>query len=141
MAKALIITEKPSVAREFANVLKVNGRNDGYIENAEYVITWCVGHLVEMLYPEAYDEKYKRWRVEDLPFLPEEYKYGVIDNVKQQYETVHSLLHRDDIGVVYWAGDSGKEGQTIEENIRKFGGVREGMEELRKHSRNSRDNK
>jgi len=131
LAKKLIITEKPSVARDFARVLGVNGRQNGYIENNEYVITWCVGHLVEMLYPEAYDEKYKRWRVEDLPFLPEEYKYGVIDNVKQQYETVHSLLHREDIGVVYWAGDSGKEGQTIEENIRKFGGVREGMEERR----------
>ena len=131
MAKKLIITEKPSVARDFARVLGVAGRGNGYIENDEYVISWCVGHLVEMLYPEAYDEKYKKWRLEDLPFLPENYKYGVIDNVRQQYETVHSLLHREDISVVYWAGDSGKEGQTIEENIRKFGGVREGMEERR----------
>lgn len=131
MAKKLIITEKPSVARDFARVLSVNGRQNGYIENNEYVITWCVGHLVEMLYPEAYDERYKKWRVEDLPFLPSEYKYGVIDNVRQQYEIVHSLLHREDIDLVYWAGDSGKEGQTIEENIRKFGGVREGMEERR----------
>ncbi|MBQ9141640.1 MAG: topoisomerase C-terminal repeat-containing protein, partial [Lachnospiraceae bacterium] len=112
-------------------VLGVNGRQNGYIENNEYVITWCVGHLVEMLYPEAYDERLKKWRLEDLPFLPKEYKYGVIDNVRQQYETVHSMLHRKDIDLVYWAGDSGKEGQTIEENIRKFGGVREGMEERR----------
>ncbi|MBR3769239.1 MAG: topoisomerase C-terminal repeat-containing protein [Lachnospiraceae bacterium] len=131
MAKKLIITEKPSVAYDFARVLGVNGRKTGYIENDEYVISWCVGHLVEMLYPEAYDEKYKKWRTEDLPFLPEEYKYGVIDSVKQQYDIVHSLLHREDISVVYWAGDSGKEGQTIEENIRKFGGVRNGMTELR----------
>ncbi|MBQ8821061.1 MAG: topoisomerase C-terminal repeat-containing protein [Lachnospiraceae bacterium] len=131
MAKKLIITEKPSVARDFARVLGVSGRQNGYIENSEYVISWCVGHLVEMLYPEAYDEKYKRWRLEDLPFLPKDYKYGVIDSVKQQYDIVHSLLHREDIDVVYWAGDSGKEGQTIEENIRKFGGVREGMTEKR----------
>lgn len=131
MTKKLIITEKPSVARDFARVLNVNGRQNGYIENDEYVITWCVGHLVEMLYPEAYDIKYGKWKVEDLPFLPHTYKYGVISNVKQQYETVNSLLHRDDISTVYWAGDSGKEGQTIEENIRNFGGVREGIQELR----------
>ena len=80
MAKSLIITEKPSVAQEFARILGVSGRNDGYIENDKYVITWCVGHLVEMVYPEEYDEKYKRWRLEDLPFLPEEYKYNVIHN-------------------------------------------------------------
>lgn len=131
MGKKLIITEKPSVARDFARVLGVDGRGNGYIENNEYVISWCVGHLVEMLYPESYDERYKKWRLEDLPFLPKEYKYGVIDSVKQQYETVHGLLHRADIDVCYWAGDSGKEGQTIEENIRNFGGVREGMTELR----------
>ena len=131
MAKSLIITEKPSVAQEFARILGVNGRKDGYIENDDYVITWCVGHLVEMVYPEAYDEKYKRWRLEDLPFLPEEYKYNVIPDVSKQYDTVHRMLFREDIETVYWAGDAGKEGQTIEENIRRFGGVREGMKELR----------
>lgn len=131
MAKSLIITEKPSVAQEFARILGVSGRNDGYIENDKYVITWCVGHLVEMVYPEEYDEKYKRWRLEDLPFLPEEYKYNVIPNVSKQYDTVHRMLFREDIETVYWAGDAGKEGQTIEENIRRFGGVREGMKELR----------
>ncbi len=131
MAKSLIITEKPSVAQEFARILGVNGRNDGYIENDDYVITWCVGHLVEMVYPEAYDEKYKRWRLEDLPFLPEEYKYNVIPDVSKQYDTVHRMLFREDIETVYWAGDAGKEGQTIEESIRRFGGVREGMKELR----------
>ena len=131
MGKSLIITEKPSVAQEFARVLHVSGRQNGYIENQEYVITWCVGHLVGMVYPESYDMKYKKWKLEDLPFLPEEYKYDVIPEVKTQYEIVHRMLHREDISRVYWAGDSGKEGQTIEENIRNYGGVREGMEELR----------
>lgn len=131
MSKSLIITEKPSVAQEFARILHVSGRNDGYIENGEYVITWCVGHLVEMVYPEEYDVKYKKWRLEDLPFLPRDYKYNVIPAVSRQYDVVHRMLHREDISRVYWAGDAGKEGQTIEENIRRFGGVREGMEELR----------
>ena len=131
MGKALIITEKPSVAREFAQVLGVSGRGDGYIENDKYVITWCVGHLVEMVYPEDYDERFKKWRLEDLPFLPRDYKYNVIPAVSKQYDVVHGMLHRADIDTVYWAGDAGKEGQTIEENIRNFGGVREGMKELR----------
>lgn len=131
MGKRLIITEKPSVAQEFAKVLNVSGRRDGYIENSNYVITWCVGHLVGLVYPEEYDIKYKEWRLEDLPFLPEEYKYDVIGSVRKQYDIVHNALHREDIDVVYWAGDAGKEGQTIEENIRNFGGVREGMEEKR----------
>ena len=131
MGKSLIITEKPSVAQEFAKVLHVSGRKDGYIENDEYVITWCVGHLVGLVYPESYDERYKKWKLEDLPFLPKDYKYDVIENVKKQYEIVHGMLMREDIDRVYWAGDAGKEGQTIEENIRNFGGVREGMEELR----------
>ena len=129
--KKLIITEKPSVAQEFARILGVSGRNDGYIENSDYVITWCVGHLVEMVYPEVYDEKYKKWKLEDLPFLPKEYKYDVIPAVSKQYDVVHKMLHREDIDTVYWAGDAGKEGQTIEENIRMYGGVRKGMKELR----------
>jgi DNA topoisomerase-3 len=131
MSRKLIITEKASVARDFARVLNVNGKGKGFIENDKVVITWCVGHLVEMLYPESYDIKYKKWRAEDLPFLPENYKYGVIKNVSEQYNIVHSYLNSEDIDTVYWAGDSGKEGQTIEENIRNFGGVREGMNELR----------
>lgn len=131
MGKKLIITEKPSVAREFATVLHVNGRLDGYIENTEYVISWCVGHLVGLVYPEDYDLKYKEWKLEDLPFLPKDYKYHVIESVSKQYDIVHGLLQREDIDTVYWAGDAGKEGQTIEENIRNYGGVREGMKELR----------
>ena len=131
MAKSLIITEKPSVAQEFARILGVSGRGDGYIENKEYVITWCVGHLVEMVYPEVYDEKYKKWKLEDLPFLPADYKYDVIPAVRKQYGVVNSMPHREDVDTVSWAGDAGKEGQTIEENIRMYGGVREGMKELR----------
>lgn len=129
--KSLIITEKPSVARDFARVLGVSGNQKGFIENDTYVISWCFGHLVEMAYPEVYDEKYKKWKLEDLPFLPDEYKYGVVESAKDQYKIVNSLLHREDIDTVYWAGDSGKEGQTIEENIRNYGGVRQGMKELR----------
>ena len=131
MGKKLIITEKPSVAQEFARVLHVSGRRNGYLENDQYVITWCVGHLVEMVYPEDYDEKYRKWKLEDLPFLPATYKYHVIENVRGQYDIVETMLHREDIDTVYWAGDSGKEGQTIEENIRNFGGVRDGMKERR----------
>ena len=117
--KTLIITEKPSVAREYAKILHVSGNRNGSIENGEYVITWCVGHLVEMCYPEKYDEKYKKWNLKDLPFLPQTYKYEVIGNVKKQYDVVNSLLHREDIGTVLWAGDSGREGQVIEELIRR----------------------
>ena len=131
MGKKLIITEKPSVARDFARVLKVSGNQKGFIENDEYVVSWCYGHLVQMVYPEEYDIKYKKWNLEDLPFLPKDYKYGVVESAKDQYQVVNGLLHRDDIDTVYWAGDSGKEGQTIEENIRNYGGVRNGMTELR----------
>ena len=89
LGKKLIITEKPSVARDFARVLRVGGNQNGFIENNEYVISWCYGHLVQMVYPEDYDMKYKRWNLEDLPFLPEEYKYGVnkVTN-STSYETV-----------------------------------------------------
>ena len=95
MGKNLIITDKPSVAQEFAKVLHVNGRGDGYIENQDYVISWCVGHLVGLVYPESYDIKYKKWKLEDLPFLPKDYKYDVIPSVRKQYDIVHGLLQRD----------------------------------------------
>ena len=131
MGKTLIITEKPSVAREYAAILGVKGRGDGLIENESYVITWCVGHLVEMLYPDAYDEKYRKWNLNDLPFLPAEYKYSVIKSSGKQYKTVTKCLHREDVSEVLWAGDSGREGQVIEELIRMQGGVREGMTERR----------
>lgn len=129
--KKVIITEKPSVAQDFAKILGVSGKHDGFIENDKWIITWCVGHLVSMLYPESYDEKYKKWNIADLPFIPESYKYGVISSVAKQYKAVRTILHRDDVDTVYWAGDAGKEGQVIEENIRRYGGVRKGIKELR----------
>ena len=131
MGKTLIITEKPSVAREYAKILNVTGRRDGFIENENYIITWCVGHLIEMCYPDKYDEKYAKWNMADLPFLPKEYKYDVIANVRKQYDIVTGALHREDVSDVLWAGDSGREGQVIEELIRMYGGVREGINERR----------
>ncbi len=131
MGKTLIITEKPSVAREYANILSVRGNRNGWIENDDYVITWCVGHLIEMSYPEVYDEKYKKWKMEDLPFLPQEYRYDIIPNIKNQYEIVHNQMHREDISTILYAGDSGREGEVIIQLIRNYGGVRPGMKELR----------
>lgn len=115
MAKYLLITEKPSVAMEFAKVLNINGnRKNGYIESNDWIITWCVGHLVTMSYPEKYDENLKFWRLDTLPFIPNEYKYEVINAVEKQYEVVKSLMLREDIEVIYNAGDSGREGEYIQ---------------------------
>ncbi len=114
MGKSLFIAEKPSVAREFAKALKYNMRNsDGYMESEEAVVTWCVGHLVTMSYPEAYDEKYKRWSLNTIPFIPEEFKYEVIENVKKQFEIVSGLLNRKDVETIYVCTDSGREGEYI----------------------------
>ena len=114
MPKKLLITEKPSVAMEFAKVLKINGqRKDGYLESENWIVTWCVGHLVTMSYPEAYDEKLKFWRLDTLPFMPKEYKYEVISNVQKQYNIIKNLLSRDDVDSVYVATDSGREGEYI----------------------------
>lgn len=115
MGKKLIITEKPSVAREFARVLGESMKNHGeYLESENYIITWCVGHLVTMSYPDAYDEKYKRWSLETIPFIPQEYKYQIIDNVSKQFQAVKRLFHREDVDVIYNAGDSGREGEYIQ---------------------------
>ena len=111
----LLITEKPSVAREFAKSLKINAINKkNYLESDEWIITWCVGHLITMSYPEKYDEKLKFWNLNTLPFIPKEYKYEVIERVKNQFETVKTLLQRDDITEIYNAGDSGREGEYIQ---------------------------
>ena len=111
----LIITEKPSVAREFAKALKINTTNKGsYIESSEWIITWCVGHLVTMSYPEKYDENLKFWRLDTLPFMPKEYKYEVIKNVSTQFDVVQKLLQREDVTEIYNAGDSGREGEYIQ---------------------------
>ena len=114
MAKKILITEKPSVAMEFAKVLKINGaRKDGYLESENWIVTWCVGHLVTMSYPEVYDEKLKFWRLDTLPFMPKEYKYEVIPNVQKQYNIIKNLLSREDVDTVYVATDSGREGEYI----------------------------
>ena len=114
MPKKLLITEKPSVAMEFAKVLKINGqRKDGYLESENWIVTWCVGHLVTMSYPEVYDEKLKFWRLDTLPFMPKEYKYEVISNVQKQYNIIKNLLSREDVDSVYVATDSGREGEYI----------------------------
>ena len=114
MAKKLLITEKPSVAMEFAKVLKINGqRKDGYLESKSWIVTWCVGHLVTMSYPEVYDENLKFWRLDTLPFMPKEYKYEVIPNVQKQYNIIKELLEREDVDSVYVATDSGREGEYI----------------------------
>ena len=111
----LLITEKPSVAMEFSKALKQNTvRKNGYLESKDWIITWCVGHLVTMSYPEAYDEKLKFWRLDTLPFLPEEYKYEIIPAVKNQFEIVQGLLQREDVEEIYNAGDSGREGEYIQ---------------------------
>lgn len=115
MAKKLLITEKPSVAMEFAKALKQKTtRRNGYLESEDWIITWCVGHLVTMSYPEAYDEKLKFWRLDTLPFLPKEYKYEIIPAVKNQFEIVQGLLQREDVEEIYNAGDSGREGEYIQ---------------------------
>lgn len=123
MGKKLIITEKPSVARQFAAALGVSGNQEGYIENNEWVITWCLGHLVTLSYPEKYNEELARWEIEALPFLPENYKYEVIKNSAQQYKVVKKLLNRSDVDVIYNAGDSGREGEYIQRLVYNQAGV------------------
>ena len=124
MTKNILITEKPSVAMEFAKVLGINGtRKDGYLESDKWIITWCVGHLVTMSYPEVYDEKLKFWRLDTLPFMPKEYKYEVIPAVEKQFNTVKSLLKREDVSTIYVATDSGREGEYIYRLVEQMAGV------------------
>lgn len=126
MAKALYIAEKPSVAREFAKALKLDFKNqDGYMESPEAVVTWCVGHLVTMSYPEVYDEKYKKWSLATLPFLPEEFKYEVIPGVKKQFKIVSGLLNRKDVGIIYVCTDSGREGEYIYRLVERQANVKD----------------
>ena len=115
MGKKLLVTEKPSVAMEFAKALKIMAnRKNGYIESEEWIITWCVGHLVTMSYPEKYDEKLKFWRLDTLPFIPHEWKYEIIPNVQNQFNIIQKLMQREDIEIIYNAGDSGREGEYIQ---------------------------
>lgn len=115
MAKKLLVTEKPSVAMEFAKALKLNtSRKNGYLESDEWIITWCVGHLVTMSYPEKYDENLKKWRLDTLPFIPKEWKYEIIPQVENQFNIIKQLVQREDISEIYNAGDSGREGEYIQ---------------------------
>lgn len=125
MGKNLYIAEKPSVAREFAKALKLNtNARDGYLESADSIVTWCVGHLVTMSYPEAYDEKYRKWSFDTIPFIPAEFKYEVIDSVKKQFTTVSSLLNRPDVSTIYVCTDSGREGEYIYRLVEQMAGVK-----------------
>ena len=114
MSKSLFIAEKPSVAREFAAALKEKMTSkDGYAESDSYVVTWCVGHLVTMSYPDAYDEKYKKWSLDTIPFIPDKFKYEIIPSVKKQFNIVKGLLNRGDVETIYVCTDSGREGEYI----------------------------
>lgn len=124
MGKSVFIAEKPSVAKQFAQALKLNTKQgDGYLESENTIITWCVGHLVTMSYPEIYDMKYKKWSFSTLPFLPEEYKYEVIKDVEKQYKTVSNILTRPDVDTIYVCTDSGREGEYIYRLVEKQANV------------------
>ena len=112
------------MAREFAKALKYNMKSrDGYMESEEAIVTWCVGHLVTMSYPEAYDEKYRRWSLQTIPFIPEHFKYEVIDSVKKQFQIVSGLLNRSDVDTIYVCTDSGREGEYIYRLVEQQAGV------------------
>ena len=125
MGKSLYIAEKPSVAQEFAKALKIKARRgDGYLESEEAVVTWCVGHLVTMSYPESYDPSLKRWSLQTLPFLPEEFKYEIIPAVEKQFRIVSGLLNRKDVERIYVCTDSGREGEYIYRLVEQQANVR-----------------
>lgn len=131
MGKALYIAEKPSVAQEFAKALHINGKKqDGYLESEHSIVTWCVGHLVTMSYPEVYDPALKKWSMETIPFLPSEWKYEVISSVKKQYEIVKRLLSRSDVDTIYVCTDSGREGEYIYRLVEQMAQVK-GKKRLR----------
>lgn len=121
----MFIAEKPSVAQEFAKALKLNMvKRDGYLESEKAVVTWCVGHLVTMSYPDAYDEKYRRWSLETIPFIPDDFLYEVIPGVAKQFQIVSGLLNREDIGTIYVCTDSGREGEYIYRLVEQQAGVK-----------------
>ncbi len=125
MSKSLFIAEKPSVAREFATALKEKMTSrDGFTESDSYVVTWCVGHLVTMSYPDAYDEKYKKWSLETIPFIPSDFKYEIIPSVKKQFDIVKGLLNREDVETIYVCTDSGREGEYIYRLVSMMAGVK-----------------
>ena len=125
MSKSVYIAEKPSVAQEFAKALHLNlKRKDGYLESDEAIVTWCVGHLVTMSYPEVYDEKYKRWSLQTLPFIPQKFLYEVIPGVKKQFEIVKGILTRKDVDRIYVCTDSGREGEYIYRLVEQMADVK-----------------
>ena len=131
MSKSIYIAEKPSVAQEFAKALKVNAsRSDGYIESGDTIVTWCVGHLITMSYPESYDEALKRWSYDTLPFIPKEWKYEVIPTVSKQFNIVKGLLNRPDVEKIYVCTDSGREGEYIYRLVEQMAEVK-GKKRLR----------
>ena len=131
MSKRVFIAEKPSVAREFANSLGLSFKSrDGYMEAEDTIVTWCVGHLVTMCYPDAYDPKYKKWSLSTIPFIPDEYKYQVIDGVKKQFGIVKKILTDKDVDTIYICTDSGREGEYIYRLVAQEAGVR-GKRQLR----------
>lgn len=126
MAKSLFIAEKPSVAQEFAKALRENtSRRDGYLEGDHLIVTWCLGHLITMSYPEAYDQNLKKWRMDTLPFIPETFRYEVLPNSARQYRIVASLLNRADVETIYVCTDSGREGEYIYRLVAQEAGVRD----------------
>lgn len=130
--KNLYIAEKPSVAREFAKALKVNnGNHDGYIEDENSIVTWCVGHLVTMSYPEAYDPAMAKWSMETIPFVPEDFRYEIIGSASKQFQIVKKLLNREDVGCIYVCTDSGREGEYIYRLVDQMAGVDKKKEKRR----------
>lgn len=128
--KKIIIAEKPSVAQEYAKALKVNGtRSDGFIENNEWIVTWTVGHLVALSFPDKYDKNLKQWKLETIPFIPEKFKYEVINECRKQFNVVKTLYNRDDISDIYYAGDSGRDGLYIQMLVRMLAGHKQGVNE------------
>ncbi|MCR5670620.1 MAG: type IA DNA topoisomerase [Butyrivibrio sp.] len=124
--KSVFIAEKPSVAQAFAGALKYNfSRKDGYLESDDAIVTWCVGHLVTMSYPEVYDEKYRKWALDTLPFIPQDFKYEVIGNVSKQFKIVKGLLNREDVDTIYICTDSGREGEYIYRLVDMQAGVKD----------------
>ena len=135
--KNLYIAEKPSVAREFAKALGMKGAatagaRDGYLENEDTIVTWCVGHLITMSYPEVYDPALKKWSFDTIPFIPEEYKYEIIDASSKQFQIVSSLLNREDVGCIYVCTDSGREGEYIYRLVEQMAGVDKSKKDRRR---------
>ena len=132
MAKSLYISEKPSVAQEFAKALKVElKKRDGYLEGEEIIITWCVGHLVTMSYPDKYDASLKRWSLNTLPFLPKEFKYEIIPSVSKQFDIVSQLMNRKDVLRIYVCTDSGREGEYIYRLVEQMANIDKSKERRR----------